>query len=246
MGLPAEKPRRATYADLEAVPPHRVAEILNGVLHVFPRPAPRHASAASAIGGELFGPFQRGRGGPGGWRILDEPELHFGPADDQDVLVPDLAGWRLERMPVLPRTAYFALAPDWVCEVLSPSTEKVDRLEKMPIYAREGVQHAWLVQPRSRILEVFRRTPDSLWLLVATHADNAVVRAEPFQEVDFDLSALWADVEGSPSAEEEEEEELQPEANVLKLRIVQPRPRSLGRGTRTVEKKATKPKPRKR
>ncbi|XXS87726.1 Uma2 family endonuclease [Sorangium sp. So ce590] len=136
MGQPAEQQRRATYADLEAVPPNKVAEIIGGTLHVVPRPAPRHANAAGALQGELFGPFHRGRGGPGGGWILPEPELHFPDPHapgEIDALVPDLAGWRRERMPELPDTAYFALAPDWICEVLSPSTEDVDRDEKMPI-----------------------------------------------------------------------------------------------------------------
>jgi Uma2 family endonuclease len=204
MGLPAEQPRRATYADLEAVPPHQVAEILGGVLHVFPRPAPRHAAAASQLGGDL-GPFRGKRGKPGGWWILDEPELHFGPADAEDVVVPDLAGWRLERMPRLPRTAYFTLAPDWVCEILSASTEALDRIEKMPIYAREGVRHAWLLHPVRQTLEVFRRNADGLWVLLAAHGGAQSVRAEPFGEIEIDLSALWAEVEG-----DEEEERARP------------------------------------
>src|SRR5688572_17440640 len=143
MGQPAEKLRRATYADFDAVPPNRVAEIINGELRTTPRPAPPHAEAASVLGGELHGPFRKGIGGPGGWRILDEPELHL----QADILVPDLAGWRRGRMPHLPQTAYFELPPDWVCEVLSPSTEAVDRADKMPIYAREGIPYAWLLDP---------------------------------------------------------------------------------------------------
>src|SRR6476646_4505786 len=107
-----------TYADIEALPPNQVGEIVRGVLYANPRPASPHAAAASAVGEELGPPFKRGRGGPGGWVILDEPELHLG----EDVLVPDLAGWRRERMPELPRAAFFTLAPDWACEVLSPST----------------------------------------------------------------------------------------------------------------------------
>jgi Uma2 family endonuclease len=191
MGLPAEKVLVATYADLEAVPPHKVAEILNGVLHVFPRPAPAHAWASSALGGELAGPFNRGRGGPGGWRIVDEPELHFGPKGDRDVMVPDLAGWRLERLPKLPATAYFELAPDWVCEVLSPSTETVDRIKKMPIYAREGVRFAWLLQPARRSLEVFRLGAGGLWEVLGAHVGDEVVRAEPFDAIELDLTVLW-------------------------------------------------------
>jgi Uma2 family endonuclease len=199
MGMPAEKLRRATYADLEAVPPGKVAEIIDGMLHVHPRPAPRHARASSALGGELFGPFDAGRGGPGGWLILDEPELHLGPAEDPDVLVPDLAAWRVERMPDMPETAYFSLAPDWICEVLSPSTEATDRTDKMTIYAREGVRHAWLLNPILETLEVFALNQEKLWVLRGTHRGNAIVRAEPFDAIELDLSVLWYKRQGGTS-----------------------------------------------
>lgn len=139
---PARK--RATYDDLIAVPDHLVAELINGALRTQPRPRLRHARAASRLGQALGSPFDRGRGGPGGWILLDAPEVHLG----KDVLVPDIAGWRRERMPELPDEAYTTLAPDWICEVLSPSTAALDRTEKMPIYARTGVSHIWLVDPR--------------------------------------------------------------------------------------------------
>ncbi|AKT41811.1 Uma2 family endonuclease [Chondromyces crocatus] len=178
----------ATYADLEAVPEHLVAEILSDVLHTFPRPGPAHTELASLLGADLIGPFHRGRGGPGGWRILDEPELHVG----RDVLVPDLAGWRLERMPALPETAYFTLAPDWVCEVLSPSTAVHDRARKMPVYARAGVGWLWLIDPLARSLEVFHLGPRTLWELEQVFAgDDILVRAAPFDAIELDLSALW-------------------------------------------------------
>ncbi|WP_437760205.1 Uma2 family endonuclease [Sorangium sp. So ce1389] len=195
MGQPAEKPRRATYADLEAVPPNKVAELVRGTLHVFPRPAPKHAWASSRLGVKLGGPFDLGDGGPGGWTILVEPELHFPDPEmpgEIDALVPDLAGWRRERMPELPETAYFTLAPDWICEVLSPSTAAFDRAEKMPICAREGVLHAWLVDPIQRTLEAFSLVPGRGWAPVATHRDVARVRVEPFDAIELDLSLLWA------------------------------------------------------
>src|SRR5215510_6695149 len=137
------KKRRATYQDAIDSPEHMVAEIINGELRLSNRPAGPATAAASAIGEELGPPFKRGRGGPGGWLILDEPELHL----DEEVVVPDLAGWRRERLPVAPDAPYITVAPDWVCEVLSPSTEKFDRQEKMPVYASFGVQYAWLVHP---------------------------------------------------------------------------------------------------
>ena len=140
--------QRATYQDVLDAPPHRVAEIVDGVLHTNPRPAMPHALATSSLGHDLSGPFQFGRGGPGGWWIIDEPELHLG----EDVLVPDLARWRRERMPDYPDTAYCTLAPAWVCEVLSPSTRKLDLHGKRPVYAREGVGDLWLVDPADRTL----------------------------------------------------------------------------------------------
>jgi Uma2 family endonuclease len=176
------KQPQATYEDLMRVPSHQVAEILDGELHVSPRPAPRHAHASTG----LWGPFDRGSGGPGGWRILDEPELHLGP----DVLVPDVAGWRRERLPALPEEAYFSVAPDWVCEVLSPSTASMDRVKKLRIYAREQVRHAWLVDPLARTLEVLRLESDRC-SIASTFADLDVVRAEPFDAIDLDLSLLW-------------------------------------------------------
>ena len=130
MAQAAKDPRVELYERYQKVPAHQCAEIIRGTLYVLPRPSPRHANAASALGGELSGPFQRGRGGPGGWWILDEPELQLVPLEP---IVPDLAGWRVERMPSLPDTAYFSVVPDWICEVLSKSTESIDRNEKLPL-----------------------------------------------------------------------------------------------------------------
>jgi Uma2 family endonuclease len=177
----------ATYDDLVAVPENLVAEMFDGELYATPRPAPSHARAASVLGIELGGPFDRGHNGPGGWWIIDEPELHFGA----DVLVPDLAGWRRTRLPSMPAEAYFSVPPDWVCEVLSPSTEALDRVKKLRIYAREGVAHAWLVNPVLRTLEVLS-LESQRWTLVATHEDDAKVRAAPFDAVELELGALWA------------------------------------------------------
>jgi Uma2 family endonuclease len=178
----------ATYADLCAVPENFVAEILGGELYASPRPAPRHSVAASVLGGMLMGPFHLGQNGPGGWWLIDEPELHF----DADVLVPDIAGWRRERMPAVPSAAYFTLAPDWVCEVLSPSTERIDRQKKLAVYAREGVRHAWLVNPLLHTLEVLRLESER-WSWVAVHDGNTAVRAEPFDAVELPLGALWTE-----------------------------------------------------
>jgi Uma2 family endonuclease len=191
--MPPAARRRATYQDVLDAPPPKVAQIIDGELIVLPRPAAPHASASSKLGWALGPPFDRKGGspaGPGGWILLFEPELHLG----DDILVPDLAAWRRERMPSVPDAAYFTLAPDWVCEVLSPSTAKLDRARKVPIYAREEVAHVWLVDPAARTLEVMRREGPR-WLLVGVWSDDARPRAEPFDAIDLELGALWADVE---------------------------------------------------
>lgn len=180
-------PRAATYADLEALPENLVGQIIDGELIAQPRPSSLHARAASVLGAELGPPFDGGRGGPGGWIILDEPELHLGG----DVLVPDLAGWRRTTLPELPDVPHFTLRPDWVCEVLSPRTEVLDRRRKRPIYAREGVSHVWLVDPNAQLLEVFRLDGET-YRLVASHAADEKIRAEQFDAIELELGALWA------------------------------------------------------
>jgi Uma2 family endonuclease len=180
--------RLATYEDVLAAPEHQVAEILAGELHLHPRPAGPHALVASVLGEELGPPFRRGKGGPGGWIILDEPELHLGG----DILVPDLGGWRRTTMDHVANVPYFEIRPDWVCEVLSPSTEKTDRAIKLPIYAREGVGHAWLVNPLLYTLEVLRLEAGR-WVNVGTYRDDEAVHAEPFDAIVLELSVLWAD-----------------------------------------------------
>lgn len=182
---PVDRP--ATYEDLKAVPEVMVAEIVDDELHASPRPTLPHASVTTLLGGELVGPYQRGRGGPGGWLILFEPELHLG----RNVLVPDLAGWRRSRLPRVPDAPYCTLAPDWVCEVLSPATASLDRVKKLTIYARELVGHAWLVDPTARTLEALR-LEGARWTIVATHAGSDAVRAEPFNEIELELGSLWA------------------------------------------------------
>jgi Uma2 family endonuclease len=187
MAEPKEPKRRATYQDVLDAPEHKVAEILDGELYLSPRPAGPHGSVFTTLVGELEPPFGRGRGGPGGWIILGEPELHLG----EDVCVPDLAGWRRERLSSTDHI-YFEIAPDWVCEVLSRSTERHDRAKKLRIYARAGVSYAWLVSPRARTLETYRNI-DGHWSLITTYADEERIRAEPFDAIELQLSDLWRD-----------------------------------------------------
>jgi Uma2 family endonuclease len=172
-----------------------VGEIAFGVLHTHPRPAPRHGLAASVLGAELTTPFHRGHGGPGGWVFIDEPELHLG----EHVLVPDIAGWRRERMPELPETAFFETCPDWICEVLSPSTQRFDRTDKLTIYAAFGIGHCWYIDPNARTLEVLA-LHDGKWLIAATFKDADRVAAPPFEVHPFALDALWS-IGGASSPE---------------------------------------------
>ena len=176
----------ATYQDVLDAPAHQVAEIIDGTLHTHPRPARPHARASSVLGGKIGGPFDYDAGGPGGWWIIDDPELHLG----EDVLVPDLAGWRRERMPEFSGPPYFPLAPDWVCEVLSASTRRLDLHGKRPVYAREGVGHLWLIEPTDRTLEAFE-IRDREWALIATAKDDDPISIRPFDAITFSLGDLW-------------------------------------------------------
>jgi len=175
----------ATYDDLVRVPEHYVAEMFDGDLYASPRPTAPHSRAATRLAGKLDGPFDFD--GPGGWLFLIEVELHFG----NDVLVPDIACWRRERLPAVPDEPYLTLAPDWVCEVLSPSTERIDRGPKLRIYGREGVAHAWLINPSRQTLEVLAIESGRLEPLEVHHGD-ASVRARPFDALELELRALWS------------------------------------------------------
>jgi Uma2 family endonuclease len=163
-----------------------VAEIIDGELYTSPRPAIPHALATGHLSASLIDPFDWGKSGPGGWWILVEPELHL----SEDVLVPDLAGWRRARVPDLPRGAFLEIAPDWACETLSPSTERLDRGKKQAIYAREGLSHLWLLNPLTQTLEAYR-LEHHRWSLLGTYAGDASARIEPFEAVEIDLWRLW-------------------------------------------------------
>lgn len=182
------------YAQLEALPANLTGEIINGRLYAQPRPANPHALASSGLGMDIGSAYHRGRGGPGGWWILDEPEIHF--IRDTEVLVPDLAGWRRERMPRLPRDHRIEVVPDWVCEILSPSTAKTDRVIKMPVYASHGVPYLWLVDPLAHTLEVFALREER-WTVIGLFQEQDAVSVEPFTDIALELGALWTDLEES-------------------------------------------------
>lgn len=170
--------------------PHffEVREVIRGIEMMSPRPAPPHALVASHLGMRLGPLYHFGEGGgPGGWWILDEPELHLGAEE----MVPDLAGWRRERMPALPTEAFFTQPPDWVCEVLSPSTEETDRSEKLDIYAEHGVPYVWLAHPILRTLEIYRLHESGHYLRLKMVRGRRVVRPEPFDAVPLDLGSIW-------------------------------------------------------
>ncbi len=180
------KSKQATYADIEALPPNMVGEILFGTLNAHPRPARRHVVAASRISGVLGPPFEFGDGGPGGWIIAIEPELHLGP----HIVVPDIAGWRAEKLSAVGDGAYFEEVPDWICEIHSPSTRSADIGPKRRIYSTYGVTHLWFVDPPAQTLEVFElRNKD--WLLLNTFVGGEDVRAKPFELISFPLGRLW-------------------------------------------------------
>ena len=186
MTEPATIKPDATYQDVLDAPPTMVAELIDGELHLQPRPAIPHTRTSSTLGGKIGGPYDYDDGGPGGWWILDEPECHLGG----NVLVPDLAGWRRERLPALPDEAFMTLAPDWVCEVLSPSTRSRDLVVKRTLYAEAGVAHLWFVDPDARTLEAFA-LEGGRWVLIAALEGDADVSVPPFDAITFDLGALW-------------------------------------------------------
>jgi len=176
------------YAELEALPENLTGEIINGRLYAQPRPTTPHALVESGLAMDIGGAYHRGRGGPGGWWILVEPEIHF--IRDTEVLVPDLAGWRRERMPRLPNDQRIEVVPDWVCEILSPSTARKDRMTKMPVYARYGVTYLWLVDPLAHTLEAFALR-EGRWTVIGQFQEQEIVSVEPFQEIALELGALW-------------------------------------------------------
>ena len=182
--------KRATYQDVLDAPPHKVAEIIDGRLYTHSRGPWLHAKTRSYIGMGIGIPYDKGRGGPGGWHILRVPEIHFGTPPDENILVPDQVGWRRERMQGMPETDYFNLVPDWVCEVLSPATRTLDLGRKREIYADEGVPYLWFVDPDSRTLEAFK-LQDGEWVPIASLTGDDPVSVPPFGALDIPLTFFW-------------------------------------------------------
>lgn len=178
--------KKATYVDLYNIPENTTGQIVNGELVVTPRPSTRHTLAGIAVSGKLVPPFHFGKDGPGGWVILYEHEIMLG----ENLLVPDFSGWRKERFPGVPEKNWISVPPDWICEILSPGTARLDRVQKMPIYALHGAKYIWLIDPIMKTLEVFR-LDSGKWVFLAAFADKDKVRAEPFDEIEIDLADFW-------------------------------------------------------
>jgi Uma2 family endonuclease len=179
--------KKAVYEDLYNIPAGMTGEIINGELIATPRPSRKHGFCATALGAAVTVPYQFGEGGgPGGWIFIIEPEIRLG----ENILVPDLAGWRRKNFPFQEDSNWIAIAPGWVCEVLSPNTFRNDKVKKMPIYARHGVEHIWLIDPVAMTLDVFR-LESSGWLMLGSYAEKDKVRAAPFQDIEIDLDGLW-------------------------------------------------------
>ncbi len=191
----ARKERSATYADYLAVPDGQRAELVDGEILMSPQPKIRHICVTTVLGGELSFRFGRAGGptssGPGGWWVFDEPECHL--ELDQLVFVPDIAGWRRERIPVLPSNTHkMTVVPDWICEVLSPSTSSRDSIVKMPCYLAAGVKWAWIIDPANQRLDVFR-AGEGKWEPVLGLEGDATGALPPFDAVELDLAPWWAD-----------------------------------------------------
>jgi Uma2 family endonuclease len=189
MNVAHKIPRSNPLDELLTLPENLVGEIIGGQLYTQPRLAGPHNNAETCLGSVLNPPFQQGKGGPGGWWIQVEPEVHF--IRDTEIAVPDLGGWRRERMPYLPREHRYEIVPDWVCEILSPGTAKKDRSLKLPLYARFGVRYVWLVDPLEQTLEAFA-LESGRWVLLSVLKDEDSVNLPPFEALTFSLADLWS------------------------------------------------------
>lgn len=179
--------QRATWEDLDALAEGERGEIVGGQLVLLPRPSGEHGETTTDMVAQLGPAFRFGRGGPGGWVFIHEPAVAF---QDQ-IRIPDVAGWKRERY-ARPEKGPYAVVPDWVCEVLSPSNEKNDRVEKLPLYARSGVRHVWIADPLEFTLEVYRLDGEQ-YVVAGLYADDARARIEPFDAIELEVGLLWGD-----------------------------------------------------
>lgn len=182
MAEPVRRP--ATWADLERLPEDVRAEILAGEILIKPRPQPSHSHAHGALLGSVMGPFSTDPGGPGGWWILLEPDVRLGP---HEIVEPDIAGWRKEKVPVFFDRQPIEIAPDWSCEILSPSTARFDRAHKSELYLKSGVGHYWLVDVEARVLEAYEARGGQ-WLRLGAWSDGDRQRIAPFEAIESDVS----------------------------------------------------------
>ncbi|HEX3763053.1 MAG TPA: Uma2 family endonuclease [Kofleriaceae bacterium] len=180
-------PRTPTLADLDALPPGIVGEIIDGVLYTMTKPRMRHQRTTRLIGGTIGAPFDDERDGPDGWWIVTEPGIELPNTPE---ISPDVAGWRRTRMPEMPNDEPIRMVPDWVCEILSKSTRRHDLLVKMPYYARVGVAYAWIMDLEARVLTA-QRLESGRWVTIGTYSDETEARLEPFDVVPLDVRAWW-------------------------------------------------------
>lgn len=182
---PSTKP--PTLADLDALPPGVVGEIIDGVLYTMTKPRMRHQRTMLKIGGGVAAPFDDGIGGPGGWWIIPEPGIEL---PDTPEIAPDVAGWRRDRMPEMPIDEPIRIVPDWVCEILSPTTRRHDLLVKLPYYAKVGVAYHWLVDLEGRTVTA-QRLDSGRWTTLGVYCDETDARIEPFDVVPLHVASWW-------------------------------------------------------
>lgn len=198
--------RPATAADLDALPATFRGEIIRGSLYAFPRPRAPHQRAGTRIAGDIDGPFDRGRGGPGGWWILEEPGVQVLDAQE---FSPDVAGWRRERLPRLPRRGAITVVPDWVCEILSPRTRGYDLVVKRRFYAEIGVSYLWYVEPLARAVSAAKLVSGH-WVELGAWGKDDCVRIEPFEAVEIQLAAWWDGVEEDEGDDDDDSDSPSP------------------------------------
>jgi Uma2 family endonuclease len=176
-----------TLAGIDALAPGIKGEIIEGVLYTMPRPRAPHQSMMGAVGTDLLDPFQRGDGGPGGWWIPPEPGIELPNTPE---IAPAVAGWRRERLPALSNDEAITVVPDWVCEILSPTTEQHNLTVKKPYYAKVGVAHHWIVDLSMRTV-IALRLESGRWREVGVYGDEREARIEPFAAVPLNVASWW-------------------------------------------------------